>query len=484
MPLAKSKQNTLSNKRFLCQVFLVLCTQLTCGQDFYFGADLSYVNEMEACGAVYTVGGVAQDPYAIMRDHGCNLVRLRLWHTPSWYDQLNQGHRYSDLDDVMLSISRAKANGMKVQLDFHLSDTWADPGHQVVPGAWASVVNNQGILEDSLHQYILHTLSILGDNGLLPDIIQIGNETNRGILLSQATNDQGWSLDWTRNVALFQTALNAIEETEAAYSASIKTAIHIADPGDVEWYVEQFSINGFTGYDIIGISYYWQWHQPVTIMQVGQVISRLRQNYPGKEVMIFETAYGWTTQNADAANNILFNTATGYAPLSPANQKKWMTDLTQVVIDNGGKGVIYWEPAWVSTGCATQWVTGSSWDNATFFDADNEVIVDGGIGWMAYPYTFTSSKEAPGDQGRAIQLYYSDGEIIIDHRESDSSRYPFTLKLYSVDGRIMQSNTFSSWDESGIIRVPVNSLLPGCYLASINNQLSGLLVEKFCVFHH
>lgn len=472
----------MSYKRFLAQVILVLSTQLTYGQDFYFGADLSYVNEMEACGAVYTVDGVARDPYAVMHDHGCNLVRLRLWHTPAWYDQLNQGHRYSDLDDVMLSISRAKTNGMKVQLDFHLSDTWADPGHQVVPAAWASVVSNQAALEDSLHQYILHTLSILGDNGLLPDIIQIGNETNRGILLSQATNDQGWSLDWTRNVALFQAALDAIEETKVNYSASIKTAIHIADPGDVEWYVEQFAINGFTGYDIIGISYYWQWHQPVTIPQVGQVISRLRQNYPGKDVMIFETAYGWTTQNADAANNILFNTASGYAPLSPANQKKWMTDLTQTVIDNGGKGVIYWEPAWVSTGCSTQWVTGSSWDNATFFDFDNEVIADGGIGWMTYPYIFTSSKDAPGEQGRAIKLYYSDGEIIIDHRGSDSFNYPFTLKLYSIDGRLITLNTTESGDETGIVRLPATGLATGCYIASLQDGLSRIFADKICVF--
>lgn len=482
MRLVKNKENTLSAKRFFCQLILAHCTLLTYSQDFYFGTDLSYVNEMESCGAVYTVSGVQQDPYTILKDHGCNLVRVRLWHTPSWYDQLNQGNRYSDLEDVMVSISRAKALGMKVQLDLHLSDTWADPTHQVVPAAWAPVVNNLSILTDSLHNYILNTLARLGDNGLLPDIVQIGNETNRGILLSQATNDQGWSLDWTRNVALFQAALDAIEETKVNYSASIKTAIHIADPGDVEWYVEQFAINGFTGYDIIGISYYWQWHQPVTIPQVGQVISRLRQNYPGKDVMIFETAYGWTTQNADAANNILFNTATGYAPLSPANQKKWMTDLTQTVIDNGGKGVIYWEPAWVSTGCSTQWVTGSSWDNATFFDAGYEVMADGGIGWMTYPYIFTSSKDAPGEQGRAIKFYYSDGEIIIDHRGSDSFNYPFTLKLYSIDGRLITLNTVASGDETGMISVAVPGLTPGCYIASLAREHSSIYSEMICCF--
>lgn len=472
----------MSDIRFLCQVILVLCIQLTYGQDFYFGADLSYVNEMEACGAAYTVEGVAQDPYAIMRDHGCNLVRLRLWHTPAWYDQLNQGHRYSDLDDVMLSISRAKANGMKVLLDFHLSDTWADPGHQVVPAAWAGVVNNQSILGDSLRNYIIHTLTTLGEAGLLPDIIQIGNETNRGILLSQQVNDQGWSVDWARNVFLFQTALTAIEEMANLYNVPIQTAIHIANPYEVPWYVEQFTIHGFTGYDIIGISYYWEWHQPETIAHVGQLITNLKAEYPGKQVMIFETAYGWTTENEDGANNLLSSTNPFYNPFSPSNQKQWLVDLTQEVINKGGSGVVYWEPAWVSTGCATQWVTGSSWDNATFFDFDNEVIADGGIGWMTYPYNFTSSKDLPDADGLAIRMAYSNGELIIDHSESDSFRYPFTLKLYSVDGRIMQSNTFSSGDESGMIRVPVNGVFPGCYIASINNQHSPLFVERICVF--
>ena len=75
---------------------LVFLIGETRAQAFYFGADLSYVNEMEACGAVYTSGGAATDPYSIFKDHGCNLVRLRLWHTPSWHDALNNGNRYSD----------------------------------------------------------------------------------------------------------------------------------------------------------------------------------------------------------------------------------------------------------------------------------------------------------------------------------------------------------------------------------------------------
>lgn len=466
-------------QRFCHILLLSIIVNGVNAQPFYFGADLSYVNEMEACGAVYKADGTARNVYGLFQEKGANLVRLRLWHTPSWHDQLNDGTRYSDFEDVRQSIIRAKTLGLQVLLDFHLSDTWADPGHQVVPAAWAAVVDNQAVLGDSLRNYILNTLAKLGDEGLLPDIIQIGNETNRGILLSQEVNDQGWSVNWQRNVFLFQTALTAIEVISSNYKVPIKTAIHIADPSDVAWYVEQFVLNGFTGFDIIGISYYWQWHQPVTIPQVGQLITSLKNDYPGKEVMIFETAYGWTTQNADAANNILFNTHPSYAPLSPANQKKWMTDLTQTVIDHGGSGVVYWEPAWISTGCATQWVTGSSWDNATFFDFENELMPDGGIGWMEHAYDFTSSNELTPSVADGVKIFYAKGDIMITH--TSDLHFPCTLNVYSMDGVLKKSSTILSSDKEEIIHVSANGLVPGCYFVSIKDKAQAIYSGKICI---
>ena len=470
----------MKNTKWIVILAVVASTVVVYSQSFYFGADLSYVNEMEDCGATYTDNNQLQDPYSIFKDHGSNLVRLRLWHTPSWYDPLNDGHRYSDLADVELSIARAKAEGMKVLLDFHLSDTWADPGHQVVPAAWAGIVNNQEVLADSLGNYIRATLIRLGDQNLLPDIIQIGNETNRGILLSQAVNDQGWTLDWNRNVYLFQAALSAIDETAQLYGADIQTAIHIADPEDVPWYVEQFIMHGFTGFDVIGISYYWQWHQPITIPQLGQVITNLKNDYPDKKVMIFETGYGWTTQNADGANNILFNTHPSYAPLSPANQKKWMTDLAQTVIDHGGSGVVYWEPAWVSTECETQWVTGSSWDNATFFDFNNNVIADGGIGWMLHPYDFTLSDNHLDKTSDACSIYYADGELIIIPEEDMVFKLPCSITIFSIEGRRMFFKNITSVDDR-VIRVPVKGLMTGCYVVALKDNAFMNSVGKICI---
>lgn len=339
----------------------------------------------------------------------------------------------------------------------------------MVPAAWAAVVNDQNVLADSLRNYISSTLTKLGNENLLPDIIQIGNETNRGILLSQEVNDQGWTLDWSRNVFLFKAAQAAIDEIEFQYGVPIPTAIHIADPADVPWYIEQFVANGYNDFDIIGISYYWQWHQPVSIPQVGQIITSLKQDHPGKDVMIFETGYGWTTQNADAANNILFNTHPDYTPLSMANQKQWMIDLTQEVIDHGGKGLVYWEPAWISTGCSTQWGVGSHWDNATFFSADGELMEDGGIGWMSHNYNFTSLSSPNPSTLRCIVQYF-DGKVILRIEEGYKIDFPITIQLYSMDGRIIYSGVASHFDGSDKVQITIPNITPGAYLCHLNDN--------------
>jgi arabinogalactan endo-1,4-beta-galactosidase len=278
---------------------------------------------------------------------------------------------------------RAKASGLNVLLDFHLSDNWADPAHQVVPAAWAGVVDDLPALQDSLYNYIYNTLYNLAVEGLLPAIVQIGNETNKGILQSQEQNDSGWILDWPKNSALFNTAIDAIRDLDAITGGQMQIALHIANPADVLWYMDQFWDHGVQDFDIIGISYYAAYHA-ISIASTGNIIESLRDAYPGTDVMILETAYPWTTAGEDAANNLL-NGVSGYTP-SPANQKQWMIDLTQTVIDKGGLGVVYWEPAWISTSCSTQWAQGSHWENATFFDFSSNLQEDGGIGWITYPY--------------------------------------------------------------------------------------------------
>lgn len=398
--------------RLRFQTFLLVClvTSSLLAQDFYFGADQSYVNEMEDCGAVFKENNVAKDVYSIYKDHGCNLVRLRLWHTPSWYDNLNEGRRYSDLADVKKSIARAKASDMAVLLDFHLSDNWADPSKQVVPAAWLSVVDDLPLLQDSLYNYIYSTLSALADEGLLPEMVQIGNETNRGILLSPEDN-QTWTLDWARNAALFNKGIQAVRDVEQSEGEEIQVVIHLAGPADTEWYVENFVANQVTDFDIIGISYYWAWHKPTTIAQTGALIEDLRTKYPGKEVLIVETGYIWTQESADEANNIISEIHPDFSPASPTNQRDWLIELTKEVIAMEGLGVIYWEPSWVSTSCSTQWGQGSHQEHATFFDFDTNLLLPGGIEWMEYDYGLVSdTKSAPEEKAIDFDIR-NDGSV-------------------------------------------------------------------------
>lgn len=450
-------------QQFLTLSF-VLCfsTSLLVAQDFYFGADQSYVNEMEDCGAIFKENNVAKDVYSIYQDHGCNLVRLRLWHTPSWYDNLNEGRRYSDLADVKKSIARAKASDLAVLLDFHLSDNWADPSKQLLPAAWLSVVDDLPKLQDSLYNYIYSTLSDLADEDLLPEMVQIGNETNRGILLSPEDN-QTWTLDWPRNAALFKKAIQAVRDVEQAEEAKIQVTIHLAGPADTEWYVEQFVANGVTDFDIIGISYYWAWHKPTTIPETGTIIENLRTKYPGKEVLIVETGYIWTQESADAANNIISEVHPDYSPASPTNQRDWLIELAEEVIAKEGLGIIYWEPSWVSTPCSTQWGQGSHQEHATFFDFDHNLLLPGGIEWMEYDYGLVSATEQPIEEKAIDFEVRGNGSVRVINKFGEPG---WSFSVVDSLGRMVQQGDLGRGD----LEVSVGNEPAGHYTLTVRRR--------------
>ncbi len=449
---------------------LAATASMLSAQSFYFGADLSYVNEMEDCGVQYQEQEQVKDPYLIFAEHGCNLVRLRLWHSPAWYDELNGGDRYSDLADVKRSITRAKEAGMQVLLDFHLSDNWADPGKQIVPAAWEGVVNDLPALQDSLYNYVFHTLMELHDENLWPDIVQIGNETNRGILLTQEENDEGWTLDWTRNSSLFNKAIQGVREAEEQSGDSTLVALHLAGPANVEWFVDNFWENGVTDFDVIGMSFYWAWHQPTTIQETGEVIMRLREDYPGKEVMIFETGYIWTTDYNDAAANIISETHPDYSPPSPQAQKAWLVDLTQQVVNSGGLGVVYWEPAWVSSPCWTQWGQGSHQEHATFFDFNSNLMEEGGMSWMQESYSATSIA-APLPARREFTftaLVSMDGNRLTLLLPDELERKTLNYQLIHLDGKHLQAGRLSAINGPQIVDLP--DLSNGLYFIVLEGE--------------
>lgn len=347
-------------------LFLILCFLTTChppastsgkGKPF-LGADLSYVNELEDCGGKFRSGGKEVDPYQLFAKEGANIVRLRLWHTPDWTS-------YSTLQDVKKSISRAKKANMQVLLDFHYSDTWADPDHQYIPKAWAAIKDTDQ-LGDSLYQYTLNTLLELHRENLWPEFVQIGNETNSEIM--QYTPVASRVINWERNVALFNKGIAATRKAMEITGKHTGITVHIAQPDEaIDWFTKAHQ-QQIADFDWIGLSYYPKWSK-YSMDQLAATITTLKSTFK-KRIMIVETAIPHTFKNADGAPNILGEGAPGY-DVTPEGQLSFMQDLTALTLKAGGEGVIYWEPAWISTPCKTIWVTGSSWDNATFFDAAN-----------------------------------------------------------------------------------------------------------------
>jgi arabinogalactan endo-1,4-beta-galactosidase len=358
--------------------------------EYFFGADLSYVNQVLDHGGKFRLEGSEVDPYQLFADRKTNLARFRLWHNPAWTKTVygeSGTQLYNDLADVEKSISKARSNGMKVLLDFHYSDTWADPGKQYIPDAWIDI-REISVLKDSIYNYTFKTLTRLNDQGLMPDFVQIGNETNCGMLFSSAPDGfpsaNICNGEWGNFSQVLKAAIKAVRDASAISSVKTKIALHVADPKNVDWFFSNLIHNlSVTDFDIIGFSYYPLWHTTVGLSEISDKIATFKSTY-GKDVMIMETAYPWTTDGADDYNNLLGGTPLAAFPFTPEGQYNFLVKLTQEVKAGEGIGVIYWEPAWISSSMKDPWGTGSAWENATFFDFSGNTIK--GIDYTQYTY--------------------------------------------------------------------------------------------------
>ena len=358
---------------------------------FFFGADLSYVNQVMDHQGVYKENGTDKNPYTVFADNGTNLVRLRLWHNPLWTKEVYGGsgtQLYNDIKDVERAIKSAKENGMKVLLDFHYSDTWADPGKQYIPAAW-SEIKSIAVLRDSVYNYTNKTLAYLDAKGLMPDLVQLGNETNCGILYSDAT--QGFPScnvcngQWQNAGTILNAGIKAVRDVSTGLTIKTKILLHVADPKNVEWWFDGIKNNAsVSDFDMIGFSYYPLWHTTVGIDDISTTVSSFKLKY-NKDIMILETAYPWTTAGKDSYNNAFgdVQAITGY-PFTEEGQFALLRELTEEVKDGGGLGIIYWEPAWISSNLKDLWGTGSSWENCTFFNFEGDKIK--GMDYMKVNY--------------------------------------------------------------------------------------------------
>ena len=325
----------------------------------FAGVDLSYVNEVESCGAKYRLHGKVRDPYELFAESGANLVRLRLWNDPTWT-------KYSTEADVTRSIERSRKAGMNVLLDFHYSDDWADPQKQTIPAAWAKDIDDADKLATHVYEYTRDVLAKLNARGLLPYMVQVGNEINTQML--RPADTKGLPIDWVRNAKILNAGIRAVREAKAADGKSPKVMLHVAQPENVEPWFTAATAAGVRDFDYIGVSYYPKWSR-FDMKQAGAALAAVKQKFKA-DIIVVEVSYPWTLQDAgDKAANLLGEDSLlrGY-PATPVGQQRFMNDVVSMTRGAGGVGVVYWEPAWVSTSCPTRWGTGSHWENATLFD--------------------------------------------------------------------------------------------------------------------
>lgn len=350
---------------------------------FVMGLDLSYINAIEDNGGVYKDNeGKAVDPFVFLHDKGANLVRVRLWHTPSWQNALYGAIQYSNFTDVVKTIKRAKDAGMQVNLDLHYSDNWADPGKQETPLVWQGL--SLKLLQDSVYNYTFQVLKDLEKQNLTPEYIQIGNENNGGMCfpVGKISNN-----NYGNFASLLKSGIRAVRDFSQNSSIKPKIILHVAQLQNAEWWANGVvNSGGVSDFDILGLSHYFIWSEINNMNGIKTTIANLKFKYK-KEVMIVETAIPFTATSNDNYGNIISGqTGAPNYEVSADGQYKYMKDLCQAVIDGGGKGVMYWEPAWITSNLKDQWGTGSSWENNAFFDYNSKALPV--TDYLTYPYKF------------------------------------------------------------------------------------------------
>ncbi|MEU5930231.1 glycosyl hydrolase 53 family protein [Streptomyces antimycoticus] len=312
------------------------------------GADVSTAQRALDLGATYyDANGNAADPLDILKGAGVNYVRLRLWNNPA--------SGYNNKAKVLAYARAVKAKGLKLLVDFHYSDTWADPGNQRKPAAWAS--HGIGALQTDVYNYTYDVCTSLKAQGTAPDSVQLGNEINVGMLWNDGKVVNN---DFT-NLSLL---LRAGADATKACNGGTKVIIHTANADSdahARWFYDGIKAKG-VNWDITGLSYYCMWHG--TLSTLYDVVADMRSRY-GKDVVIAETAYPFTTANADSTGNSVTSGCSGY-PLTWTGQAANFTDVQNTARNAGAIGVFYWEPTWYA-------VPGNGWDPA---DINNS-----GDGW-------------------------------------------------------------------------------------------------------
>ncbi len=292
--------------------------------DYAVGADLSFLKQAENGGKAFKDAGAAKPGLEIFKDHGYNWIRLRLFHTPT--DLPN------NLEYTIALAKEAKKLGYRFLLDYHYSDTWADPGKQFIPKAWEGTSHAE--LVKAVFEYTRQTMAAFQEAGVPPDMVQIGNEIINGMLWPDGRLPDHWS-----NLAELIKAGIAGVGAGTGNGPRPRIMIHIDRGGDKVRTREFFDkLNSYgVEYDVIGQSYYPWWQGSLNDLRENMVFMALEYK---KDIIVVEAAYNWMPAE--------YKGRPGPFPETPDGQKQFLEEVNRVVQEtpNGlGKGVFWWEPA-------------------------------------------------------------------------------------------------------------------------------------------
>ena len=292
--------------------------------EYAVGADLSFLRQAEARGAKFKDGGVEKPGLRIFREHGYNWIRLRLFHTPI---QLP-----NNLDYTLAEAKEAKALGYKFLLDFHYSDTWADPGKQFIPKAWEG--KSTAELVRAVFAYTRDTIAAFRTADAMPDMVQIGNEVSAGMLWPDGKLPEHWD----NFVDLIKAAIRGVEAGSSP-AARPRIMIHIDQGGSrarTKAFFDRLNAAG-VAYDVIGQSYYPWWQG--SLLELRDNLEFMAETYD-KDIILVEVAYNWKPAE--------YRDQPAPFPETPEGQREFLEEVNRLVLaapHGRGRGVFWWEPA-------------------------------------------------------------------------------------------------------------------------------------------
>ena len=367
-------------------------------EDFIFGVDASSVISLENSGVrFYGFDGNGQDVFRTLAQSGINYIRVRVWNDP--YDAKGRGYGGGNCD-IATAVAigrRATENGMKLLVDFHYSDFWADPSKQMVPKSWRDM--DIETKTQAVYDFTKECLLTLRNEGVDVGMVQVGNETNT-FMCGEKT--------WFNITYLMDAGAKAVREI---YPEAL-VAVHFTNPEKQGNYANFASKLAYyaVDYDVFGTSWYPYWHG--SLENLSAVLSEISEKY-GKKVMVLETSYAYTTEDSDFYGNTIGDTSEGGYPITVQGQANLIRDLTDAMVNHtaNGIGICYWEGTWISVG-------GDSWE-------ENHALWESfGSGWA----TSYAGYYDPNDAGK----YYG-GNAVDNQALFDKNGLPLeSLKVFSL----------------------------------------------------